>query len=186
MKFAMRSTKTAETAMPTPIAMHDLIIRLRSSSRWSRNPIAPLSSSSLSFLGALFPAARHAVIGRILLASGRCADVLLHDFEHEVLTGFRRSRVVRFAVRDVIRQDAQAQKRHLKRSCDLGGGRCFHLLDRRAELVVQPLDAIEFAVPGVARADHALNHAALSIPIAQIKCRGNKTRVSAESADDAC
>src|SRR5436190_23182904 len=91
------------------------------------------------------------------------ADITLYHFEDVLLTRLARPGVVCATIRDVVRHHADAEKRDLEQPRDLGGGCRLHLFGGRAELVVEALDAIQFAVPDLARTDHALDHASLVV-----------------------
>ena len=68
-------------------------------------------------------------------------DVPLDDIDDVGLAGHAGRRVVLLVVGHVVRHDADADEGDLEESGDLRGGRRFHLLDVRAECLVESLDA---------------------------------------------
>src|SRR3954462_11082767 len=98
--------------------------------------------------------------------------VRFHDLQHELLTGLARPGVVRLAVGDVVRYDADAEEWNLKRAGDSRRRSRFHFLGGGSELIVKSLNAIELAVPDVARPDHAVHDTTLAIGAAcAVRCR---------------
>src|SRR5476651_1713742 len=105
------------------------------------NPSTAKNSSGCARMSASLP------LNRTGSAFQRCDNIRLHDVVDELLAGAARLGVVTPAIRDVVGHHADAEERDLKQAGNLSGRCGLHLFSRGAELVVETLDAIQFAVP---------------------------------------
>src|SRR5258706_7350660 len=112
----------------------------------------------------------------------QCGDVSLDDVVDVLLAGIACSTVVLPVIGDVVGDHADAEERNLEQSRDLRGRRRLHLFGGGAEPVVKQLDAIDLAVPDLARSDHAVDDAPFAIQVSSAPRRRQQTRLALEAA----